>query len=322
MSDDAETAEAQDALLEYDWGGDGSDLSKPVAAHTQAALVSTAEPYSASIARLRTVGDALQLPGAEERVAALGFTQDDVPELVRMTRDRALNTARGDSDDVWAPIHALTALKHLDVGDLAGELVPLFDVDSEWFNEELPELLGKAGQPALEPLRAYVQDRSRWHYGRWNATQAVAQVGKQHPELREQAVQILSDALEHAAEDDPETNGFLVTELVHLKAVEALPIIRRAFELDVVDESIMGDWSQVLKDLGQPIDGDDPLIRRSRARWDTKREEMRSMLPPALREPAADALVPKPKRENRAARQKSKRKQSAASRKANKKKRK
>ena len=95
---------------------------------------------------------------------------------------------------------------------------------------------GQSRQPALEPLRQYIQDNTRWQYGRWNAGTAVEQVAQQHPELRDQAIQILSDVLAHAIDNDPETNGFFLADLLHLNAVEALPIIRSAFEQDMIDD--------------------------------------------------------------------------------------
>src|SRR3954469_2747089 len=226
------------AELEYDWGGDGSDRHKTVRAHVEAALVPTDGTYPPPLDQLLTLGNALEVDDINERIAQLNFGQAHVPDLVRMTRDRALNTMASESDAVWAPIHALTALASLDVSAYAAELVPLFDIDSEWFGEELPDILGKAGQPALEPLRQYIQDNSRWQYGRWNAGTAVEQVAQQHPELRAQAIEILSEVLAHATDNDPETNGFFLADLLHLDAVEALPVIRSAFEQDM----IAGDW--------------------------------------------------------------------------------
>ena len=227
----------------------------------------------------------MEVADINERIAQLGFTQEHVPDLVRMTRDRALNTMESEADAGWAPIHALTALTSLDVSAHVADLVPLFDIDSEWFGEELPDILGKAGQPALEPLRQYIQDNTRWQYGRWNAGTAVEQVGKQHPELRDQAIQILSDALEHAADNDPETNGFFLADLLHLNAVEALPVIRSAFEQDMIDELIAGDWGEVLKALGQKVDQNDPVFLRTHQRRNAKKAEMRAMLPPSIRDP-------------------------------------
>jgi hypothetical protein len=306
---------------EYDWGGDGSDLHRTVRAHVEAALVPVAGEYPPPLDQLLTLGDPWKNEDIEARIARLGFTQEHVADLVRMTRDRALNTAESESDASWAPIHALTALAGLDIGPYAAELVPLFDVESEWFGEELPPVLGKAGQHAIEPLRKYMQDRTHWQYGRWNAATAIEQIGKQHPDLRDQAVQILSDALEHAAEDDPETNGFFLADLIHLNAVEALPVIRRAFEQNAIDESIAGDWGEVLKALGQKVDQSDPLYQRSHQRRNAKNAEMRATLPPALRGPDAGVGPAPSQRKSAGSKHKNKRKAAAAARKANKKKR-
>ena len=313
---DAETAEP-----EYDWGGDGSDRHKTVRAHVEAALVPTDGAYLPPLDQLLMLGNALEVGDINERIAQLGFSQDHVPDLVRMTRDRALNTMASEADASWAPTHALIALKSLDVSAYVAELVPLFDIDSEWFGEELPDIVGKAGQPALEPLRQYIQDNTRWQYGRWNAGTAVEQVGKQHPELRDQAIKILSDVLDHAVDNDPESNGFFLADLIHLNAVEALPVIRSAFEQDMIDESIAGDWGEVLKALGQKVDQNDPLFLRTHQRRNAKKAEMRAMLPPSIRDPLEPISLTTPK-SNRSSRHKNKRKASAAARKVNKKKRK
>ncbi len=307
--------------IDFDWGGDGSDLHRTVRAHVEAALVPTDGVYPPPLDRLLTLGDPLEVKDIEAKIAQLGFGQEHVPDLVRMTRDRALNTLESEADAVWAPIHALTALASLDVSAHVAELVPLFDIDSEWFGEELPAILGKVGQPALEPLRQFVQDRTRWQYSRLNAGTAVEQVGKQHPELRDQAIQIFSDALAHAADNDPEVNGFFMADLIHLNAVEALPVIRSAFEQDLIDESIAGDWGEVLKALGQPVDQNDPIYLRTHARRNAKKAEMHALLPSFTHDPNRLTARTMPK-SNASSRHKNKRKASATARKVNKKKRK
>jgi hypothetical protein len=307
--------------LEYDWGGDGSDLEKTVRVHVEAALLPAAGAYSPPIDQLLSLGDPLEDTDLEARIAEMGFTQEHIPELVRMARDRELNTAPGDSDKVWAPIHALTALSHLDIGEYAADLVPLFDVDSEWFGEELPLVLKNARANALAPLQAYIQDTTRWIFGRAYAISAVEELAKAHPEVRDQAIQFLSDALTHAGESDPYINADLINALAQLHAVEALPIVRQAFEQDAVDESIMGDWTEVLKAFGQEVDQDDPLVRRSRQRWNEQRAQLRTTLPPSPRAPTSLFALTRTG-QNKAAKRKNKRKQASAARKANKKKRK
>jgi hypothetical protein len=307
--------------LEHDWGGDGSDLHRPVRTHVEAALVPTDGVYPPPLDQLLTLGNALEIADIDERIAQLGFSQAHVLDLVRMTRDRTLNTLESEAAAGWAPVHALTALADLDLGAHAAELVPLFDIDDEWFGEELPRILGKVGEPALKPLRQYIQDSTRWQYGRWNAGAAVEQIGKQHPELRDQAIQILSDALEQAADNDPETNGFFLADLIHLNAVEALPVIRSAFEQDLIDESIAGDWGEVLKAFGQKVDQNDPVYVRTHQRRNEKKAEMRAMLPDIMGAPFEPSSFAAPK-SNAPARNKKKRKAATAARKANKRKRK
>ena len=203
------------------------------------------------------------------------------------------------------------------------DLIPLFDVDTDWFGPGLSNVLRNAGITALEALRDYLHDHTRWIYGRANAADALTQIAKQQPDLRERAVQIISDELDHASENDPTVNGFLISELLHLDAVEALPVIQRAFEQNSVDEMVAGDWQEVLRQLGQTPEPDDPLIRQSRQRWDAARARMfpsfwsesarpQEVLPP----PVAPSKSSQPKQSSQS-KEKNKRKMAKASRKAN-----
>ena len=127
--------------------------------------------------------------------------------------------------------------------------------------------------------------------------------------------------MEHAADNDPETNGFILADLIQLNAVEALPIIRSAYEQDLVDESIAGDWGEVLKALGQKVDQNDPVYVRTHQRRNEKKAEMRAMLPPSMRDPLEPSSYTTSK-SSASARNKKKRKAASAARKANKRKRK
>jgi hypothetical protein len=50
--------------------------------------------------------------------------------------------------------------------------------------------------------------------------------------------------------NEPALNGFLIANLLYLKAVEAAPVMERAFAADCVDETIVGDWEDVQIKLG------------------------------------------------------------------------
>jgi len=278
------------------------------------------------------------------RRQALALTQQHLPDLLRMARDRGLYTANDDTDEVWAPLHAFYALSDLDVSAAVPEIIPLFDLEDDWFDTALPELLGKVGAPALEPIVAYLADHTRWGFGHSAACQALEQIAKQHPELREQVVTILSDVLRDAEHYDEDSCTGAMDVLVELKAVEALPLIRHAFELGRIDEMLRGSWGDVLGDLGVEPEEGDPLLAESQQRFEERHERMmpreqREQLLAALDHYAernrsgatvaqpASVLQPAPRDPRRAAqekarKQKNKRKMGAAARKANRRKRK
>jgi hypothetical protein len=318
-----------------DWGGDGSDPHRPRRDHVLAALVPTDEPYPPPVEALRTLGKPTP---AQEQQPYPNLTQEHVPDLVRMARDRALSTAPGNSDDVWAPIHAVYALAHLDVTNVVEDLIPLLDTDTKWYDQTLKSILASPGAAAMEPLCRYVDDSSRWVYGRWYAADALAQIGEQSPSLRKEVVAFLSTTLQAAEEQEPILNAAIIETLHQLSATEAMPIIRRAFELDAVDEMVMGDWATVADEFGVELTPGDPLVEKSARRWDETREklfpnlkksqflkDMRESLdadsiPPALRQPPPPPPREKGKgsQKTEQAKRKQKRKQQAASRKANK----
>jgi hypothetical protein len=78
--------------LARDWGGDGSDLSRPVRAHILTALRPNTAPYLPPVDALLAFGDPRNA-GVAERRHALGLTQEHLLDLLRMARDRSLYTA-------------------------------------------------------------------------------------------------------------------------------------------------------------------------------------------------------------------------------------
>lgn len=308
-----------DAEIDFDWGGDGSNLHEPIRAHVEAALIPADAPYPPPLDQLLHMGDARNKSAEDARIAALGLAQEYVPDLVRMARDRALNTDMTESDEIWAPIHAVKALEGLDVREVVPDLIPLFDVDSDWFGDDLSNILGGAGETAIEPLRSYVQDRARWIYGRAHAASALTKIAERNPELRERVLAIFDDEFAHAEENDPTLNGFFLSDLVSIRAIEELPAIRRAFEQNLIDRSVVGGWAETLEALGQEPDPDDPLVQQSQRRSES-RDGLLGFAPEVASQPAAFPSAPK--KGGGTSKRKNKRKISSASRKANKGKRK
>src|SRR5690242_12026444 len=84
---DLEHAPLDNPAWGHDWGGDGTDLSRPVRAHVLAALCPTSAPYLPPVDALRHLGDVGNLGTVIQRYA-LGLTQEHLPDLLRMARDR------------------------------------------------------------------------------------------------------------------------------------------------------------------------------------------------------------------------------------------
>jgi hypothetical protein len=308
---------------DLDWGGDGSDLNNPVRAHVLEALVLTDEPYPEPVDALRRLGHPDDAESERQR-SALELTQEHVPDLVRMARDRALYAAAIEDLEGWAPIHAIYALQALDVSQVVEQLIPLFDVENEWYDSELPRLVASAGVAALEPARRYFLDETRWYFARTRIADVFEHVGKNDPELRPKAIEMLSEALQNYARNDEMLNGFIIDSLVELKAEEALPLIRQAFEANAVDESVRGDWEAIMRDMGQEPDPDDPLIAESARRKEARYQQMQQMMAMhrlqqmSSAAPAeAPSSAPPAGGKSKQGKAKQKRKQEKASRKAN-----
>ena len=151
MSDELSPDDELEALLdEFEWSpGDEHDL--PRRDHFLAAMRPAHGPYSPPVEALSTLGSP-DTPGNDTP----SVPQEFAAELVRMARDRDLFLADEESPTVYAGVHAVRALKQLELGELVPELIPLFDVDSEWFlDNDLPELMASAGPIAVPPLAAY-----------------------------------------------------------------------------------------------------------------------------------------------------------------------
>lgn len=187
-----------------------------------------------------------------DRVKARG--QDAVAPLIEMAVDEKLHYAGKGSPEVWAPLHAIRILGELGAAEAVEPLLPLFGWDDDWLSMALPDAFGGIGEPALAPLRALLFDRTRDVWARIRAAEALSQIGRRHPETRAAVVRSLVARLDPAESQTPEDeilNAFVISGLGDLQAEEAASVVRRAFEEDRVDTSVVR-LENVLADLGLP----------------------------------------------------------------------
>ncbi len=121
--------------------------------------------------------------------------------------------------------------------------------DDDWAQEGIPEALARIGLAALPPLEAALADAAMDIYARNALLTAFPLIAQDHPETRERIIATLTCELERPA-NDAEFCGFILNTLLDMEAVEAAPVIERAFAAGRIDESIAGDWPEVQSDLG------------------------------------------------------------------------
>ena len=207
--------------------------------------------YSSPVSELLTLGDCRDFREWPNYLD-LGLRSEHAPELIEMATDKELNWADSESLEVWAPVHAWRALGQLRAVAAIEPLLDLFHElkDSDWVSEELPQVYGMIGREAIPALARYLDDASHGLWPRVTAAFSLERIAAGDPSARDECVTILSRQLERFTENDPTLNGFLISYLVNLKAVEAAPVMERAFAADHVDLSILGDWEDAQVRLG------------------------------------------------------------------------
>ena len=208
--------------------------------------------YPQPVDKLLTLGDARNMIGWPDYLA-LGLGQEHIPDLVRMALDEEL-WAGPESLEVWATIHAWRALGQLHaesaVEPLLGLLHRIDDDQNDWVGEEIPEVMGMIGPAAIPALTAYLADSSRGLWARVAASASLSEIGQRHPASRADCVAALTRQLERYEENDETINADVIAALIELKAVEAAPMMERAFAAGRVDNSMSGDWEDVQIEMG------------------------------------------------------------------------
>jgi hypothetical protein len=231
-----------------------------------------------------------------------------------MATDEELNWADSDSLEVWAPVHAWRALGQLRASAAIEPLLHLFHEleDSDWAGDELPVVYGMIGREAVPALARYLGDERHGLFPRITAAGSLERIGTTDSSARAECVEVLSRSLAWFGVNDPSLNAFLISYLVDLQAVEAAPLMERAFAGGTVDITVRGDWEDIQVDLGLKAARETPRPRLFPEIFDVPRQDTRERDAPRLTSNAEKA----------AAKAKSKRKQARASRKKNRKRKK
>jgi hypothetical protein len=190
-------------------------------------------------------------------VAALGFTDEDIPALIELSQrwaDDAHFSRTTGTDAMWTPLHAWRVLAELRSKAAAPVLLAMMDALDEtgddWYLEDIPVLLAKIGDPTLQHLTDYVRSDSHREYPRVAAASALRELATEIPRLRNHVVEFLASILEGYSHEPVQLNAFLISYLADLGAREHAGLIEETFRAGVVDESVCGGWAEIGFELG------------------------------------------------------------------------
>lgn len=146
-----------------------------------------------------------------------------------------------DPPECYAPLHALRLLGELRSPRMVAPLVQAFTLEDDddaplarrLWETELPQILGRLGADAAEPLWAIVDDADDTTAHRSAAIVALTFATAVAPELRAAVVSGLRERL--AASDDNRMRGYLITGLANLGAAETYGEVMALFRAGQVD---------------------------------------------------------------------------------------
>ena len=183
--------------------------------------------------------------------AEFGIGHEHVGALIGIACDSALHHGDPDSSAVWAPVHAWRALGQLRAEASVEPLLALLALEhDDAVDLEVPVVLGMIGPAAIPHIAGFLSNRANPATPVARAISGLREIVARHPDCRRACIDILVRMLEPQADTHQTINGFAVSALIDLHAVEVIDTIRDAFRRNAVELSIAGDVEDVEIELG------------------------------------------------------------------------
>lgn len=211
----------------------------------------SAADYQPPVAHLLSYGRPKVASPAQwfDYVAAYGFTDEHIPDLIRLASETDLNWE--DDVECYAFIHAYRALGQLKAEAAIQPLIQLLDNEEiDWFMEDLPKVFSLIGPVCIPALTDYLNQHDHTCWSKAAAANGLNQIAQSHSAHRDECVHILIEALSNHQQNPPELNGCLVAKLLDLQATAAASVIEKAYKEGPMDEMVCGTWATVQIELG------------------------------------------------------------------------
>lgn len=201
--------------------------------------------------------------GEWDDYSEFGFAKEHIPELIQLGTDHHLLIDVEDDDEMWAPMHAWRILTQMQAVEAIAALAQVLDwskeSNSDLINEGLTDALEKFGEPVIEPLTIFINMAEHKESGYISASEVMCHIAEKQPECRERVVASISAALDaHFERNNEDVNGFWLSDLLDLKAVESYPIIKKVFDAKKINVRVAGDLEDVEIEFGMRKERDTP----------------------------------------------------------------
>ncbi len=219
-----------------------------------------AKRYDGKVAKLLSLGeDKLVGKVKYSYIDNLGFTQDDVKQLLRLAQD--MDIFQYDYDDMpedegiefFGVIHAWYALSELEAPEAKEIFIDMLedcrdDYYDDWILSDFRHLI----KPFRKDMYELFEDRSQLEgYGVWTRLEYVGAIGDmlkakevENSRVDEYIVKVLSSC------DNALVNASVVSICINEKLIQHHEVIKKCFERKAVDIDYIGDLEDVEIGLG------------------------------------------------------------------------
>jgi hypothetical protein len=150
-----------------------------------------------------------------------------------------------DEPECYAPLHALRLLGEVGTTDIIEPLLRQIPVELDYederlpqlWAEEVPQIIGRLGEPAIEPLWRIAEDSSWPSAARSSALVALTYITAMVPETQDAIVTELRERL--AATEDKALASHLVVALANLGVNDAYAEIMALYRAGKIDQAII-----------------------------------------------------------------------------------
>lgn len=190
-------------------------------------------------------------------VSKFGLSAADLPELSRLIADDEL--VDDDGELIFCEIHVLRALVQISPEEGVKLYIAQLQKfpEDDWLHEEIRGIGRNAGAIAIEPFSKMLTDPNQDERLRVTFANGLEEIGKTYPESRDACVKALMGQLQnYHVQDGDYLNSVLVSNLIQLKAVEAVNLIEEVFTNRELDEWCTGSWAEAQVSLGLKQESD------------------------------------------------------------------